>query len=33
MIGTTQNRSKNVFRRLRILDTEGNELTLLTNGN
>lgn len=31
MIGTTQNRSENVFRRLKLLDTKGNELTLLTN--
>lgn len=31
VIGSTQNRSENIFRRLRILDTKGNELTLLTN--
>ncbi|MCP1143174.1 IS4 family transposase [Lysinibacillus endophyticus] len=31
VIGTTQNRSENVFRRLEILDTKGSELTLLTN--
>nr|MBO2504672.1 IS4 family transposase [Bacilli bacterium] len=31
VIGTTQNRSENAFRRLRILDTKGQELTLLTN--
>src|SRR5690606_11943661 len=31
VIGTTQNRSENAFRRLRILDTKVQELTLLTN--
>lgn len=31
VIGTTQNRSENVFRRLKLLDTKGNELSLLTN--
>ncbi|WP_400247462.1 IS4 family transposase [Niallia sp. JL1B1071] len=31
VIGTTQNRSENVFRRLKLLDTKGKELTLLTN--
>lgn len=31
VIGTTQNRSENVFRRLKICDTKGNELSLLTN--
>src|SRR5690625_4592988 len=31
VIGTPQNRSENMFRRLKILDTKGNELTLLTN--
>lgn len=31
VIGSTQNRSENVFRRLKLLDTKGNELTLLTN--
>lgn len=31
VIGTTQNRSENVFRRLKLLDTKRNELTLLTN--
>lgn len=30
-IGTTQNRSENVFRKLKLFDTKGNELTLLTN--
>src|SRR5690606_23463961 len=29
VIGTAQNRSENVFRRLKIHDTKGNELTLL----
>src|SRR5699024_12879390 len=31
VIGTTQNRSENVFRRLKLLDTKGNELILITN--
>ena len=31
VIGTTQNRSENVFRKLKILDSKDNELTLLTN--
>src|SRR5690625_4718132 len=31
VIGTTQNRTENVFRKLKILDTKGNELTLITN--
>lgn len=31
VIGSSQNRSENVFRRLKLLDTKGNELTLLTN--
>ena len=30
-IGTTQNRSENVFRRLKLVDTKGNELVLITN--
>ena len=31
VIGTTQNRSENAFRKIRILDSKGNELTILTN--
>lgn len=31
VICTTQNRSENVFRRVKLLDTKGKELTLLTN--
>ncbi|MUV36327.1 putative transposase [Lentibacillus sp. JNUCC-1] len=31
VIGSPQNRSENVFRRLKLFDTKGNELTLLTN--
>src|SRR5690606_5869145 len=31
VIGTTQNRSENVFRLMRVLDSKGNELHLLTN--
>src|SRR5699024_5286157 len=31
VIGTTQNRSENVFRRLKLVDTKGNELVLITN--
>ncbi len=31
VIGTAQNRSENVFRRLKLFDTKGNELTLVTN--
>lgn len=31
VIGTTQNRTENVFRKIRILDSKDNELTLLTN--
>jgi len=30
-IGTPQNRSENVFRKLKILDLKDNELILLTN--
>ena len=31
VIGTTQNRSENVFRLLKVMDSKGNELQLLTN--
>src|SRR5699024_8491944 len=31
VIGTTQNRAENMFRRLKLFDTKGNELTLVTN--
>src|SRR5699024_3791891 len=31
VIGTKQNRTENVFRKIRIHDSKGNELTLLTN--
>lgn len=31
VIGTTQNRAENMFRKLKIHDSKGNELTLLTN--
>src|SRR5699024_11786024 len=31
VIGTTQNRTENVFRKIRILISKDNELTLLTN--
>ncbi len=31
VIGTSQNRSENVFRRIKVLDTKGNELMILTN--
>ena len=31
VIGTTQNRSENVFRLIKVWDTKGNELHLLTN--
>ena len=31
LIGTTQNRTENAFRRLKVLDTKGNELILVTN--
>ncbi len=31
VIGTTQNRSENVFRLIKVLDSKGNELHLLTN--
>src|SRR5699024_9411355 len=31
VIGTKQNRTENVFRKIRILDSKDNELTLLTN--
>lgn len=31
VVGTTQNRSENTFRLLKLLDTKGNELLLLTN--
>src|SRR5690625_3803837 len=31
VVGTAQNRSENVFRRLKLLDSKGNELILLTN--
>ncbi len=30
-VGTTQNRSENVFRRIKLLDDNGKELTLITN--
>src|SRR5699024_9852719 len=31
VIGTTQNRAENMFRRLKLFDTKGNELTFVTN--
>ncbi|TWI56098.1 putative transposase [Halalkalibacter nanhaiisediminis] len=31
LIGTTQNRAENTFRLLRVLDSKGNELELITN--
>ncbi|WP_332651874.1 IS4 family transposase [Lysinibacillus sp. 54212] len=31
LIGTTQNRAENVFRLLKVLDSKGNELRLITN--
>lgn len=31
VIGTTRNRAENMFRRLKLFDTKGNELTLVTN--
>lgn len=31
VIGTTQNRSENVIRLLKVLDSKGNQLNLLTN--
>lgn len=31
VIGTSQNRSENVFRLLQVLDSKGNQLNLLTN--
>ncbi|MBB5150522.1 IS4 transposase [Ureibacillus thermosphaericus] len=31
VIGTTQNRSENAFRPIKLLDTKGNELHLRTN--
>lgn len=31
VIGTSQNRAKNVFRLIKVLDSKGNELHLLTN--
>lgn len=31
LIGTTQNRAENCFRLLRVMDTKGNELQLITN--
>src|SRR5699024_8726351 len=31
VIGTTQNRAENMFRLLKLFDTKGNELTLITN--
>lgn len=31
IIGTTQNRSENVFRLLKVLDSKGNQLNLVTN--
>lgn len=31
VIGTSQNRSENVFRLLKVLDTKGNQLNLITN--
>ena len=31
VIGTPQNRAENVFRLLKVLDSKGNELHLLTN--
>ena len=31
VIGTTQNRAENVFRLIKVLDSKGNELHLMTN--
>ena len=31
LIGTTQNRAENVFRLLKVIDSKGNELQLITN--
>lgn len=31
LIGTTQNRAENFFRQLKVIDTKGNELHLITN--
>ena len=31
LIGTTQNRTENYFHLLKVLDTKGNELHLITN--
>lgn len=31
LIGTTQNRAENYFRRIKVADTKGNELQLITN--
>jgi len=31
LIGTTQNRAENYFRLLKVLDSKGNELHLITN--
>lgn len=31
LIGTTQNRAENVFRRIKVLDSKGNPLELITN--
>lgn len=31
LIGTTQNRAENYFRLLKVLDSKGNELNLITN--
>lgn len=31
LIGTTQNRAENIFRLIKVLDSKGNELHLITN--
>ncbi len=31
LIGTTQNRAENYFRLLKVMDSKGNELHLITN--
>lgn len=31
VIGTTQNPSENFFRKIRLLDNKGNDLTFITN--
>jgi putative transposase len=31
LIGTTQNRAENYFRLLKVIDSKGNELQLITN--